>query len=121
MPTPELDQTQIDSMRVRLEQQRDELETLLQSGASAAAPVALDQQAVGRVSRIDAIQQQQMALASREQASRSLRRIDAALKRISEGEYGFCLDCGEPIAFGRLEVQPFATLCVDCQQASEGR
>ncbi|MEZ4518128.1 MAG: TraR/DksA C4-type zinc finger protein [Chloroflexota bacterium] len=41
--------------------------------------------------------------------------IEAALRRIDEGTYGICLSCGEPIAPGRLEVLPYATLCIRCQ------
>ena len=119
MPNPELEQQQIDELRASLETRRDELESLLHSGADAAEPVTLDQQSVGRVSRIDAIQQQQMARASQQQAAETLRRVELALARIADGEYGYCLHCGEPIAHARLCVQPFATLCLDCQETSE--
>ena len=119
MPIPELDADQLDSLRQALETQRRELEALLQGGAGAAAPVELDQQSVGRVSRIDAIQQQQMARAGQQQARQNLTRVELALKRIRDGEFGYCTHCGEAIAYARLEVQPFASLCLDCQQASE--
>ena len=121
MQNPELDGQQLTSLQAALETQRAELEALLKRGADAAEPVALDQQSVGRVSRIDAIQQQQMARASQQQAAETLRRVEHALQRIVDGEYGYCLHCGEPIAYARLDVQPFATLCLDCQQASETR
>ncbi len=121
MPNPELTAEQVKTLRAHLEGQLHELESLLKNGASAARPVELDQQSVGRVSRIDAIQQQQMARASQGQARQTLRRVELALERIEAGEYGFCLHCGEPIAYARLEVQPFATLCLDCQENSEAR
>ncbi len=121
MPNPELDPQQIEGLQAMLETRRNELETLLQSGADAAEPVTLDQQSVGRVSRIDAIQQQQMARASQQQAAGTLRRVELALQRIADGEYGYCLHCAEPIAYARLSVQPFATLCLGCQEASETR
>ena len=47
--------------------------------------------------------------------------IDAALKRIEEGTYGVCTNCGKPIPEGRLEARPWATLCIDCQREREGR
>ena len=121
MPHPELDPEQIESLRSALETHRDELEALLKNGAAAAEPVTLDQQSVGRVSRIDAIQQQQIARASQQQAAQTLGRVDLALKRIADGEYGYCLRCGEPVGYARLGAQPFATLCLDCQEASEKR
>jgi len=47
--------------------------------------------------------------------------IDAALKRITEGTYGICTNCGEPIAVERLEALPWATLCIDCKRDRERR
>ena len=79
MPNPELDPAQLETLHSVLETRRAELEALLQSGADAAEPVTLDQQSVGRVSRIDAIQQQQMARASQQQAEQTLRRVELAL------------------------------------------
>jgi DnaK suppressor protein len=78
------------------------------------APVELDQQSVGRVSRIDAMQMQAMSQAV--QPRRALRRvaIQQALKRIDDGEFGFCTECGEPIAAGRLDVDPTFSSCVRC-------
>lgn len=119
MSAPELNQQQIDELHDQLEDKRRELESQLANADDATKPVALDQQSVGRVSRIDAIQQQQMALANRQQATQLAKRIELALQRIDSGEYGFCLQCTEPIAFARLQAQPFAGLCLDCQSASE--
>lgn len=82
------------------------------------APVTLDQDSVGRLSRIDAMQVQAMALAQarRRQAERGA--INAALRRIDEGEFGYCLKCGEDIAPARIEHNPSVTTCIDC--AKEG-
>jgi DnaK suppressor protein len=114
-----LGRQQIEALRAGLESRRDELEKQLGMGGETTRPVPLDQQSVGRVSRVDAIQQQQMALAGREQAERLLRQVTLALKRIDDGVYGYCLQCGEPIARARLEAQPQASLCLDCQSAAE--
>ena len=78
------------------------------------APVTLDQESVGRLSRIDAMQMQAMAMAQlrRRQAERAA--IDAALDRIDAGEYGFCLQCGEEIAAARLEHNPAVANCIEC-------
>ena len=119
MSIPELDPTQLGTMRGLLEEQRQTLETQLSSADEATRPVELDQQSVGRVSRIDAIQQQQMAIAGQEQAMQLLKKIELALKRIESGDYGYCQQCAEPIMFARLQAQPFASLCLECQAASE--
>jgi len=78
------------------------------------APVALDQQAVGRLSRMDAMQVHAMALETSRRRGAELRRIAAALVRMEAGEYGYCVECGEEIATRRLELDPAAPLCIDC-------
>ena len=119
LPAQVFERRQLSAFRRALDDRRRELEDQLQIGDDAARPVTLDQQSVGRVSRVDAIQQQQMALAGREQAESLLRQVVLALKRIDGGVYGICLHCEEPIAAARLEAQPHAALCVDCQSAAE--
>ncbi len=56
-----------------------------------------------------------------ENSEHVLAEIDAALKRIEDGTYGICTNCGKEIAFERLEARPWATLCIDCQRLREGR
>ena len=77
--------------------------------------VRLDQQSVGRLSRMDAMQQQAMAQAQERNRSATLIRIDQALNLLKQGEYGFCQACGEEIAQKRLEIDPTATHCVTCK------
>jgi len=114
-----LTRKQIEQLRALLESRSNELRLQLEQAEGATRPVTLDQQSVGRVSRIDAIQQQQMAIANQAQACRLLRGIEAALQRIEAGEYGDCQHCGEPILFARLQIQPEASLCVACQSENE--
>jgi len=119
MSTQELSQAQIDQLSQLLMAQHQELGVQMEDADAATRPVTLDQQSVGRVSRIDAIQQQQMAIANQQQTSDMLKSIELALQRIDDASYGACLECGEPIAYARLQAQPFAGLCIDCQSASE--
>ena len=83
------------------------------------APVALDQDSVGRLSRIDAMQIQAMALAAGRRRTAERRRIDAALKRIEDGEFGHCLTCGEAINPARLENDPSVSQCLTCASAGQ--
>ncbi|MGR3794553.1 TraR/DksA family transcriptional regulator [Vannielia sp. SX4] len=76
--------------------------------------VELDQQSVGRLSRMDALQSQAMAQAASRMRLAEERRIRAALARLDEGEFGFCTDCGEEIAAARLEQEPAVALCMSC-------
>ncbi|KIC44062.1 molecular chaperone DnaK [Ruegeria sp. ANG-S4] len=85
-----------------------------EAGHEAQSVVELDQQAVGRLSRMDALQNQAMAKAQQARRDLEARRLQAALARMREGEYGYCEDCGEPIAHGRLELDLAASKCVSC-------
>ncbi|MCK0129598.1 TraR/DksA family transcriptional regulator [Erythrobacter sp. F6033] len=80
----------------------------------ARAPVTLQQDSVGRLSRMDAMQQQAMAQAQEHRRAAERTRIAAALVRIDEGEWGYCLTCGEEIAQKRLEHDPSIATCVRC-------
>ena len=119
MSTQDLGEKQIEQLRSLLMEKQRELRAQFSSSDSSTKPVTLDQQSVGRVSRIDAIQQQQMAIANQQQTRQLLKHIELALHRIDAGEYGFCVRCEEPIAFARLQAQPAATLCIECQSAAE--
>jgi DnaK suppressor protein len=101
-------------IRARLLERRAELVRLSTISAQARDTVTLDQQSVGRLSRMDAMQGQAMAQATEVQRSNELLRIEAALVRLDDGEYGLCVVCGESIAPKRLEVDPSATVCIDC-------
>ncbi len=78
------------------------------------APVELDQQSVGRLSRMDTMQVQAMAEAQAGRRKAELQRIDEAIERIETGDYGFCVSCGEEIAPKRLELDPAVATCVRC-------
>ena len=53
-------------------------------------------------------------------AEQVLTEIDDALKRIDDGTYGTCVSCGQEIPHGRLEANPWASLCIDCKRRAEG-
>jgi len=82
-----------------------------------AKPVELDQASVGRLSRLDAIQQQAMALASRRNLQTRLSRCLMALGAVDREEYGMCRSCEEPIGYRRLSAYPEAPLCITCQSS----
>jgi len=98
----------------RLAAKRAELEKASDVAAEGRDPVALDQQSVGRLSRMDAMQQQAMSKATEEKRRRDLVRIEAAERRLRDDEYGYCEDCGEEIPDGRLAIDPMAERCVGC-------
>jgi DnaK suppressor protein len=97
-----------------IEQRLADLKAEDQLGETGQATVKLDQQAIGRLSRQDAVQNQAMAKATQARRQLERTRLAAALARMDEGEFGYCEDCGDEIAPGRLELDPAATRCVDC-------
>lgn len=100
--------------RERLAARRAELEALSAEAAEARATVALDQQSVGRLSRMDAMQGQAMAAATERRRRADLQRIEMAERRLAEGDYGHCVECDEEIPDGRLAIDPMAERCVGC-------
>ena len=102
---------------------QSELRKSLQSVTEQAAVVELDQAAVGRLSRMDAIQQQKMAQAQRRRALVRLERVEGLLEAFDDPDvdFGCCRTCGDPIAFARLKARPDALFCVACAQAREAR
>lgn len=100
--------------RERLLRRRQELDEEDRISAADRAPVTLDQDSVGRLSRMDAMQVQAMALAAERRRQAERQRIEAALKRLEDGEWGYCLACGDEIAPARLEHDPSVAQCIQC-------
>ena len=109
----------LQDVRARLDARRQELNQLTASHHDAARAVPLDQARVGRLSRMDALQAQEMAAATERRRQLELDRIDAALERITSGEYGFCAKCGDDIGLQRLASDPTTPLCISCARAGE--
>jgi len=104
------------AIREALERERAELLAVRESSADDRRPVELDQQSVGRLSRMDAMQVQAMAQAVEVRRQGRLQRIEAALQRLDDGDYGFCLECGEDIPMKRLDFDLTLAHCVDCAE-----
>lgn len=121
--TPELTDAERRALRRDLENLREELRRLLADEAGLTETVTLDQSRMGRVSRVDALQQQAMAQAARRRYQQRLERVEAAIDRFDEEpeEYGYCPSCGESIGIGRLKVFPESVLCVPCLGARNGK
>ena len=77
-------------------------------------PVELDQASVGRLSRMDALQVQAMAQAAERRRSQQIERIKATFRRIDDGDFGYCITCGEEIPPKRLAIDFTTATCVGC-------
>ncbi len=109
-----MQQRELEKFKEKLLELRAELEGLDSAAQDSQGTVVLDQSSVGRLSRMDALQGQQMALDTQRRRNKQLAQIKAALVRIDQNDYGYCLDCGKEIAGGRLSVNPAATHCIGC-------
>ena len=109
-----MDAAKLKEFRALLQARAAQIDDAERKSADERAPVEVDQQMVGRLSRMDALQVQAMAQETSRRRVNELRRIKAALERIEDGEFGYCLECGEEIAMRRLELDPAAPLCIAC-------
>lgn len=109
-----MNEAEIEQLRQDLLRLRSELQQLEEGTQDTGGPVELDQARVGRLSRMDAMQAQQMALEAARRRQHQRLKIEAALRRIESDEYGYCFVCGEAIDVRRLGVDPTTTRCMEC-------
>ena len=109
-----MEQVTIELYKKELKQGLGESEEEQKSTAGDHKPVVLDQTTQGRLSRMDAMQVQAMAIETKRRREVGINRIKAALNRIKEGEFGFCLNCGDEIAVKRLDIDPSTPTCISC-------
>ncbi len=105
-----LNTSQIAELTTSLEQLKTELKNQVELAQSATSTVVLDQSKVGRLSRVDALQQQHMADSTSQQAKKRLKLVQKALNKMPSEDYGYCELCDELIAFARLQATPEAQL-----------
>ena len=108
----------VEAFRERLQAMKDEINALLGRTTEDSKPVDLDLP-IGRLSRADAIQMQNMAELNRRQLEIKLKQVEGALISIHEGSYGSCRSCKGEIHPNRLDARPETPFCIDCQEAVE--
>ena len=106
------------AIKERLRARREELLRLTAAHEDESEPVEVDQSSVGRLTRMDALQSQAMAAEVERRRELEIARIESARERIEQGEYGYCVSCGEPIAPKRLELDPATPVCLSCAERS---
>ena len=114
----DLTEVQFEELHARLRALRTELQQQLESTDGDQKPVSLGLP-IGRLTRMDAMQQQSMAKSNRRDNELRLGQVRAALEAVESGEFGTCVRCEEPVGYGRLHARPEARLCLPCQEALE--
>ena len=104
----------IEALRGDLKTRIEELRRLSGISEEARAPVELDQTTQGRLSRQDALQQQEMAKETERRRQAEILRTENALKRIDSDDYGYCIKCDEEIELVRLQNDPAVLTCISC-------
>ena len=110
LPSP----ADIESLKRHLMLELQSLASGDETGAQAQKTIELDQQSIGRLSRMDAMQQQAMAQAQARRRAARRTRIEATLRRMEDDEFGICEDCGDDIAPRRLALDPTVPKCLSC-------
>lgn len=105
---------QVEELSSVLEKDLAKLERSMRVTDEAMRPIELDQSAVGRLSRMDSLQNQGLTRNLQEREQVKLALVVAALRRIESSTYGVCSDCGEGLPFERLMVFPEAPTCAVC-------
>jgi DnaK suppressor protein len=109
-----MDEGEIEKIRQKLLRMKSGLQEREKISKQTGEPVELDQARVGRLSRMDAMQAQQMALEAARRRQHQLLMVEGALRRLESGEYGYCFVCGKEIDVRRLAADPTNTRCVAC-------
>ncbi len=107
---------QLEFFRIRLTRMRDEL---LENAASTGANLRENELVADPADRATVEEEHALELRVRDRERKLLKKIDEALTRIAQGEYGWCEETGDPIGIGRLLARPTATLSIDAQERRE--
>ncbi len=112
-----MDEAPRQALHDQLVESREALRQLLIGGAESAERVEIDNSCQSQLSRVEAQQGREMARALRARWERELGRVEGALRRMENDEYGDCFVCGEPIPFRRLQSDASVTRCVECAES----
>ena len=107
---------QLEFFRLRLSKMREEL---LENAASTGANLRENEIVADPADRATVEEEHALELRVRDRERKLIKKIEEALGRIDEGEYGWCEETGDPIGIGRLLARPTATLSIDAQESRE--
>ncbi|WP_322521391.1 TraR/DksA family transcriptional regulator [Guyparkeria halophila] len=112
-----MDEPERQALHDQLVERREALRQLLSGRDESTERVEIDNSCQSLLSRVEAQQGREMARAIRARWERELARIEGALRRMENDEYGDCFVCGEPIPLARLQNDPSVTRCVECAES----
>ena len=108
-----MDTSEKAALKTHFQASREKLSQQLPLLKESAKPVAPDN-ALGRLTRMDAMQSQQIGKNAMQKVTAQITSIDHALGRMDQPDFGLCAECGTSIPLGRLQAMPGARHCVNC-------
>lgn len=109
-----MDNKSLSQFQTLLLKRQNILHELENTNENSSKIVELDQARVGRLSRMDALQDQAMSQEVNRRRQLELSKITIALNKINKDEYGYCVECDNEIAIKRLQLDPSVSLCISC-------
>ncbi len=103
----------MDELKQKLLTEISKTELLIKKYEELTKPIAPDV-AIGRVSRMDAINNKSVTEAAMRQAKQKLRNLQRVLSKIDDEDFGICMKCKKPIPLGRILIRPESLYCVNC-------
>jgi len=102
-------------IRVRIEKEIQKAKKLISEYAELTKPVE-PENAIGRISRMDAIQNKSVTEAALRKTREKLENLEYALTEVDEEDFGLCIKCKQPIPLGRILIMPQSRTCVSCSR-----
>ena len=102
-----------DEIRQKIREEIDKTEKIIQEYKESSGPVSPDK-AIGRLSRMDAINNKSVTESALRQAKDKLKKLKHVLNKVGEKDFGICVKCKQPIPLGRLLLKPESMRCVNC-------
>lgn len=100
-------------IRKRIEEEIEKAEKLVSDYKEASKPVS-PENAIGRISRMDAINNKSITESALRQAENKLIKLRQALEKVGTKDFGICIKCKQPIPLGRILLMPESSKCVNC-------
>lgn len=102
-----------EALRLKIEEEIVKTESLINSLKDFTQPIS-PENAIGRISRMDAINNRSVNEASLRQATSKLKNLEIAREQINQPSFGICIKCKQPIPEGRIMLMPQTKKCVNC-------
>ena len=110
---PQLSEMTDDEIRQKIREEIEKTEEIIKEYKEASGPISPDK-AIGRLSRMDAINNKSVTESALRQAEDKLKKLNHVFSKVGEKDFGYCIKCKQPIPLGRILLKPESQRCVNC-------